>query len=633
VLLISSSSEAVPHADRGSGEGILDPDYAAENEHDDGPTASCNEEKVKSAFAPGHTKWKPKSRAAKARRSLLPRLQLEVEPRADSAVSQLHNAWSTAVNSRLGRVDNERFMEHFRYIIVASQLLNEYLDQGSMPPAIISNGTTDGSSDPPTLAAVATDPYGAAITALIAFALVYLIHWARGGRGVLVSRGRVTLALTLLVGVAFLGYAYLRRQWLKLLRQNAVDTANSLTANWQTFEVSSSSALSFIQEVELVSKGYKLTTPLPPASRIEEQGGARRCARLRKVLHRAYSALIPACIEACQTLRGLIDEDDSEKYLEVYDISPQDVREASGENALAVLEDDGESLKSLRVLSYRSGVLRRLTLCSLMALEADGGKPDFYRWRVTVDVMMALSKLVGNSAEKIRRMLNEMDTLVVPQTPAKAGNPGARDRMRCQVRKISMLSSGIRGLQAKMQILREETNRSIEQSEDLSDVGPSIIAQYDAIGADLKELMQAWETGKASLQSNITKQENRLSMASSGSGLRSPLSSISGLTAVEELGTPEDALKVLNGDTHSNRSSMVTTPSDEEQVFEAIAVPKQRSTLSREERIIKMQEERDRQAALRAKRESNTSMLRELESVINLRPKKAGTDTTRITSI
>ena len=49
--------------------------------------------------------------------------------------------------------------------------------------------------------------------------------------------------------------------------------------------------------------------------------------------------------------------------------------------------------------------------------------------------------------------------------------------MRSQVRKISMLSSGIRGLQAKMQVLREETNRSIEQSEDIVNASSSLRKQ------------------------------------------------------------------------------------------------------------------------------------------------------------
>ena len=181
-----------------------------------------------------------------------------------------------------------------------------------------------------------------------------------------------------------------------------------------------------------------------------------------------------------------------------------------------------------------------------------------------------------------------------------------------------------------MQILREETNRSIEQQDDLTDLGPSLMTQYEAIGVDLKDLMQAWEAGKASLQSKITKQERRISMASSA---RSPVSSLGGLTAVEEGGTPDDALKMLNGDTFSHRSSLPTTPSDEEQMFEAVAMPKPRSSLTREERVMKMQEERERQATLRAKRDSNTNMLRELESVINLRPRRNTGGTGRVTSI
>jgi hypothetical protein len=327
----------------------------------------------------------------------------------------------------------------------------------------------------------------------------------------------------------------------------------------------------------------------------------------------------------------LIDPDDLEKYFEVYDISPQDAAEAAGPDSLRVLEDDGESLKSLRLLSYRAGVLRRVMLSSLMALEADGGKPDFARWRMASEAMEKEAKVVGQYAEKLQQCLSEMETVATPVTPAtRSPLLPVRDKMRTQVRKISMLSSGIRSLQAKMQVLREETNRSIEHSEDLTDLGPNLLAQYESIGVDLKELMQAWEAGKASLQSNITKQERRISRASSS--VRSPISSISGLTAVEEGGGPADALKALTGDSMSNRSSMAASTSDDE-VFEAVAMPRQRSTLTREERIIKMQEERERQATIRAQRDSNTGMLRELQTVLSQRPSKHENNKLRITSI
>lgn len=582
--------------------------------------------------------------APQARLTALPRVRIPhlipVPPGKESpksAITRVHHAWSSAVNSRLGASDNAKFLEHFRYTIVASQLLNEYLDHGSLAPAAVlaTNLGLNGCSEETGKAKDAANIVGALSAAAVAFAVVYFLDWLRTRR---VSRSRAAIVLGAVSIAAFMGYGYLRKQWLESLRHEAVDAATGLTTNWQAFELSSSSALAFVQEVELVSKGYRLSTPLPPASRIEESGAVRRCAKLRAALYKAYAKTIPACIQAHTLLRTLIEADDIDRYFEIYDISYQDADEASGPDALGVLEDDGESLKSLRVLSYRAGVLRRVILCSLLALDADGGKLDFARWRAATNIMGELSKAVAGSAERIRLILSEMESFRLSSPALKGAHTPQREKMRGQVRKISALGTGIRGLQAKMQILREETNNSIEHSEDLTDLGPTLMTQYEAIGADLRELLQAWESGRQALQTNISRHERRISMASSG--LRSPVSSIGGLTAVDEvMDGPADALKVLNGDgTKSHRSSLNTTSDEEEMVFEAVAMPRQRAStlLTREERITKMHEQRAKQQELRSQRDANTSMLRELESVINLRPKKDtpnGTHAPRITSL
>ncbi|WPH02387.1 Hypothetical protein R9X50_00525000 [Acrodontium crateriforme] len=610
-----------PLANYLEGEGAFEPDQ------DDlrflQPREDLTEKAATSSFAPSN-KIAPSLKLR--RKTILPRI--ETRPDRHSSINRIHDAWSTAVNSRLGRADNAKFIEHFRYIIVASQLVNEYLDHGSLQPSTLPIRGKDGAQDGKETAFGKINPQGAAAAAFLAFGLVYSIHWIRNIRADFLSKSRILFALAFVGLGAVIGYAHLRRQWLKFLRRDAVNTVSSLTNGWQAFEVAASAILSFIQEVELVSKGYRISSPLPPASRIEEQASSRRCGRLRKALYKAYATTIPTCIEACTSLKSLIEEDDLERYFEIYDISFQDVLEASGEDALSVIDDDTESLKSLRVLSYRANVLRRVTLCYLMALEADGGQPDFYRWRAATEVMKGIEQTVSQLAERLKQTLTESESLAVPSTPAKTTYTPSRDKMRSSVRKISMLSSGIRGLQAKMQILREETNRSIEQSDDLTDVGPNLMTQYESIGVDLKDLVLAWETGKATLQENILKQEKRISMASS-SGVRSNVSSL------EENGSIADALMALNGESASStRSSMPTTPLSDEEIFEAIALPKQRSTLSREERIAKMYEDRERQATIRAKRESSTNMLRELESVINLRPKKTVNGTqARITSI
>jgi Mysoin-binding motif of peroxisomes len=481
---------------------------------------------------------------------------------------------------------------------------------------------------------------GAVVTASTAFALVWLIHWSRSGRMAGFSKSRLAVVLIAFVLGGTVLYAYAKRQWLQYLRQHAVNVGQTLVTNMQAFNSSSAAALALIQEVELVSRGYRLSSPLPPITRLEEKGQARRCARLRKSLHRAYAACVPPFQESCSSLRSLISEDDFEKYLDVYDITNPDIQEANlGFSSTEF--DDMESLKSLRIFQLRLSVLRRVFLCSLLSLEADGRKTDFPRWKTAVDAMERLASVTAEYSEKINSILLEEESFSFPSTPSKRHsiNP-ERDRLRNQVRKLGSLSSGIRGLQAKLQILREESSKSLEETDDVSEIGASLLAQYDSIGADLKSLMQAWETGKASLVAGLERTERRISQASS-SGLRSPAMSLGGLTAVDEMisgGSPTDALRALNGEIplHASDSSgphSADSQSDEE-IFEAIAIPRTRPSLTREQRIAKMQEERVRATAARERRDAGMSMIRELESVIHLRPAPGGKNKPgRITSI
>lgn len=318
----------------------------------------------------------------------------------------------------------------------------------------------------------------------------------------------------------------------------------------------------------------------------------------------------------------------------MYDINNPDLQEA----ALGYSEtefEDAETLKVLRILQYRLSTLRRVYLCSLLALEADGGKPDFNRWSLTVDSMLDLAAPTGTWSEKLNKILCEEEQFVLPSPAKSQPTPPGRERLRNSVRKLGTLSQGIRGLQAKMQILREESNKILEDSgDDVTELGAHLMSQYESVGADLKSLLQAWESGKSALALNIDRHERRISQASS-SGLRSPVPSLGGLTAVDE-GSPSDALRALNGEVGlsprvSSAPSSVEGTSDDE-VFEAIAMPKTRGGrvgMSREERMRKIEDQR----CAREQREGVNSMMRELESVINLRPQRRSGAGARVTSL
>ena len=260
------------------------------------------------------------------------------------------------MNSRLGRADNQRFLEHFRYLLVASQLLNE---PERLRAAAIPQFAAKG---PPIEFQLPTvNVTGAALTGVTAFTLVWLIHWSRRQTAG-VTWSRFSLVVAVFAAVATAGYAYMRRQWLQYLRQQAVQGASTLVTNLQAFEASTSSALALVQEVELVSRGYRLcvnilpkhpatpltlsrSSPLPPLSRIEEKGQARRCHRLRRTLHSAYAATIPVFLDQSRILKQSVEEDDLERYLDVYDVSNPDLQDAA-QGYLESEFEDNESLKA-----------------------------------------------------------------------------------------------------------------------------------------------------------------------------------------------------------------------------------------------------------------------------------------------
>ena len=155
--------------------------------------------------------------------------------------------------------------------------------------------------------------------------------------------------------------------------------------------------------------------------------------------------------------------------------------------------------------------------------------------------------------------------------------------------------------------------------------------RYEQLGTELKDLLEEWQEGQAVFKLTVDCSNNRLSLpALPRTAPSSPTMSLGGSTVVE--GSPPDALGALSGHGTCHRSSSSTaTSSAGEEIFEAVALPRQRSTLNREERIAKMKEDRIKQAMVKSRAEASSHMLKELETVIKLRPR--GRTTGRLGSI
>lgn len=100
---------------------------------------------------------------------------------------------------------------------------------------------------------------------------------------------------------------------------------------------------------------------------------------------------------------------DLEKYYDIYDISDIDHSEAM----LGFSETEFEDLKSLRalkILAARFHTTRKVFLCCLLALSADGGKSDFIRWSTAMDEISGVSEVTQESEGRLRQVLREEES-------------------------------------------------------------------------------------------------------------------------------------------------------------------------------------------------------------------------------
>ncbi|EPS27999.1 hypothetical protein PDE_02944 [Penicillium oxalicum 114-2] len=562
------------------------------------------------------------SRFQKRVRNKLPK-PLDLRSSSHGAlVEKLYSACSTALNARIARGDNERFLEQFGYVIVASQLLNEH-----SAPSYTSAADVLTTSQPAELPSLSTTfgVQGAVVTASTSFSIVWLLHWGRSktGSGLNLRRFGILLILVPVLGVFF--YAFAKRQWLKYLRHQAVEAAGAFVRNAQGFDSAASASVVFIQEVELVSRGYRISTPLPPISRLEDQVQIRRCLRLRKAVSECFSSMLGRYIQSQNTLRPLTDEANLAKYYDIYDLALEDLASIEATISQESL-DDPCSLRSLRDSFGKLYTVRKSVLCCLLALSADGGGSDIARWNSAVEEMRELAAVTGSSMTKMTNILNEEDRDLIPPSPLPSASP-SKERMRAQFRRLNSLSQGVRALHAKMHIVSEESNAKMDKS-DGGEFEASLLAQYDSIGSDIKALLQEWELGKAAFVNST----DRLSIAelSRPSSMAFPLSptpSLGGTTAVE--GSPTDALKALNGERPD-----LTHSFDDEEIFEAVVLPasrNKRASLTRDERLARVREARAQKAVVQEKANAKTNMLKELEMVIQQRPRNGASK--RVTSI
>ncbi|CAJ2501116.1 Uu.00g039690.m01.CDS01 [Anthostomella pinea] len=534
-----------------------------------------------------------------------------------SPVLEMARVLLEAVTSSIDRTRSIGFLERLRLAIVQSQLLDNPLVLGLQPLAEASVSQPAGELN---FHGLTTS--GVVAAAVFGFGVASLIRWfslgglVPTGKRLLVSAGVVVVAL-------FILRAYVRRQMLRNIQRQGLVEAASFFSLSHDFDCANSAALNFIMEVELVARGYRLSTPIPPISRLENNGQNVKCLQLRHTLRTSLTEVISSYYQTAFTIWAFAEQTELLQLQSQYQFTVADVVERFEAFSRADAQN-AEKLQTLKDAAFLFHDIRKVFLSGLLALNSVHNDSDRLRFTTVSEAFKALNTVTARAHSKVRDILAEND-YQVPKSPRTPQTPG-HERWRHQVRRLGSMTMNIRSVQAKLSLLREESSRALNEADDIKDIGPLFMSQYDSIGQDLRDLMEAWQSGKATLASGIDRNEKRLS--SVGSVMMSPTSTMSGRTITEEdESSPDeresgvdDALKKLNGDLPPTVELKNPEMRREPEVFEAISIPRPRSMLTRDERIVRMREDRKAKEIAKAKAEAHRGMMRELQGVLERKP-------------
>ncbi|KAK5053211.1 hypothetical protein LTR84_002185 [Exophiala bonariae] len=526
-------------------------------------------------------------------------------------------------------IANEEFLERFRYLIVASQLL-------SNDPKPRRQRPNEQTIDPPPLSIK-----GVLISAGLSFSIAWFLHTLRRQQ-----RGQTSFPLsqllayaTLLCGGCIIFIYFARRQYLEFVRQSAGSILGKLILTSHDIDGVANEGLRFAQEVEVVSRGYEISLPLPPISRLEDGRPVGRCRELRRTIAAALTASISHCVSSHNAMQVFVRDTDLQRYHDIYDVSMQDYADAIA-FANKTADESQDSLKELRFLFRLHFIARKVFLCDLLALHSGSTWQNIRQWRNTLQLLQDLDTAFSKIAQRLQSaMASEAFVKDASIATSEETDPSLnrdveirtpqRLHTKAQLRRFEAVANAIHSLNAKIRLLRDDINAPVTHGDEAA-FSTTLARHYEHLGADLRNALIEWERGRNTMFLNVAvESENRLSRASS---IRSPASpspsSLGGMTVVD--GGPAEAFKLLSGDEKSTSDGA----GPDEEVFEAVAMPRKRMSwapMSREEKLNKLQEDRRKRVTMQEQADNTTNMLRELQMVIKHRPKARVN--TRITSI
>lgn len=188
----------------------------------------------------------------------------------------------------------------------------------------------------------------------------------------------------------------------------ALSHIQAFTDHSDTFDTKVHRCLITIQEIELVSRGYRLSTPLSPISRIEQNSKSRKCIQLRNrlasVLRRAFIIYEEGIID----LMDVIHKKNLHTLYEMYNVhsiaSLSAMDDAQGQQ--------GYTLEQLKKLAQIMHLKRRECMVHFLALGVMTEDHDSVRYdykNAWESINQVLHKIVSETEQFAKEITDALD--------------------------------------------------------------------------------------------------------------------------------------------------------------------------------------------------------------------------------
>ncbi|KAJ1904415.1 hypothetical protein IWQ60_012451, partial [Tieghemiomyces parasiticus] len=249
---------------------------------------------------------------------------------------------------------------------------------------------------------------------------------------------RFSLGLAVFAVGAHTLYRVLNRVFTDHAQRTVVAALTHLAQTGQRLDRCCVRMIKAVQEVELVARGYRLTTPLPPISRIENQSPAKHCGRLRRCLANVLAAQFKVWHIPEPDL-GLMDADDDTVEAEGREITAEGTPYGDSETMLA-LQDLKRCLTDVHLL--RQDWLQRFVVTY-----AEG---DLDTCREALAALRTPTEVTQDCLQCVTDNFDPETDFESPELPASGSPTKPPPAQQAFLSQLSGLAHILRGVQAKL---------------------------------------------------------------------------------------------------------------------------------------------------------------------------------------